>query len=83
MTARPKSIASRRHLHGRRSLWRPFTWRRWVRRLFLLALPLAVLVWASLLLLDVLRRTTIIVVEAADRFWNKPSRVRSRYSIYG
>lgn len=70
---------SRRMIHA---VFQPRLWPRWVRRLFIIALPVAPLGWLTVVVL------VIVVVGLGElgrtirEFWNAPQQYHFRYSDY-
>lgn len=62
-------------------LTRPMCWPRWLRRLFLLMLPISAIVWLSLGVGTVMCLALWKLLSPILRFWNAPR--RRYYSPYG
>lgn len=60
-------------------LWRPMTWPRWVRRAFVLLLPLALPIWILLNLASVFNDALRAMIGPLATFWNGRQRYYHRY----
>lgn len=81
---KPEGSKSKRRERSRRtmSVWQPYSWPRSWRRIALLTLPLAVLVWLVVAALACLRLIYLDAKKPIARLWNAPSRRRSGYGYF-
>ena len=80
----PGESKGRRRQRLRRgiSLWQPYSWPRAWRRIALLTLPLAAILWLAAALFVGLRAAWLDARKPLRRFWNAPSRRRGGYGYF-
>ena len=64
------------------SIWQPYSWPRSWRRIALLTLPLAVMLWLVAAIFVCLRIVYRDARKPIRRFWSAPSRRRSGYGYF-
>lgn len=65
-------------------LWHPMSWPRWMRRIFMLSLPLALSVWVAFNLIAALGAALRDIGGFLDKYWNgKPRRYHRYRKEYG
>ena len=65
------------------ALFRPKTWPRWVRRIFLLTIPVAAPTWAGLVFLMIGLAVAQGVWRPIRDFWSAPRQYHYRYGHFG
>ena len=79
-TSHRKRLSAGRMFH---TLLHPFYWERWVRRTFLLGLPLSLPLWLVLIAVSPVAGLLLVFWQAAVEFWSAPRRYRQSVVYYG